>query len=442
MSHAKRWLGAVALLLLCWQVNAVAATTTVTQTANGYGATPAAATSAALVAAARQVLGVALTLDPDFRSQSAEWVVHQNKNGNVITQQWSSAPEPRLPLLAGIKSYRVTQLTQANKALWHAEVEAKIVTDKPLKPGRDILESMVVIPFSVAGASIDLRGQVVTAQVSANLRRALVASLTQSGQVRVLDRTHAAARVAEQLQSAHSLNPAQRAKLGRNMGADLLLTGRIDSFRFGRAGQQFYGADNSSLALHVRLHYQLVDVATGDILAANTLTYDPPAAQLQAAFRAADIVPTTEPQRLGEVIYPQVATRVSNAVLNHIAPLQVLKVVDNTTIYISGGEGRVQVGDLLAISQHTTLQNPQTGAAINARNVTSTRLKVTQVAAGYAVATRQAAATAAQTDTAQQTHAGVIKAGARLTWVVAPPQAIPETHPMTPGSSPKPISWN
>lgn len=426
MKYAK-WL---CMLLLLWQVGAVAATTAVTQKAEGYGATTQDAVADALVNAARQALGVALAVNPDFRKQSGEWVAHQSGNSTVITQKWSSAPEPRLPTLAGIESYRVTSLSQVDKTLWKASVEAKIAKSQSLRPERDKLTSVAVLPFATTKTSYDLRQPVAAATASASLRQALVDSLTQSQQVRVLDRANQPARLAEQWQSAASLTPAERAKLGHNLGADLLLTGSIDTLQLGRSSQTFYGAGNQSLSLHARLHYQLVDVATGDILAADVVNYDPPAATLRADLKAANIVATEEPERLGEVIYPTVATLLANDVLNTVAPLAVLKVVDANTIYVSGGQGRLAVGDQLAVTASTSVTNAQTGAAMQANHATGTTLEVTQVATGYAVA---------------KVSTGVVNAistGSQLQKQLVQPAPTAPTHPMTPGSSEAPINWN
>jgi hypothetical protein len=178
------------------------------------------------------------------------------------------------------------------------------------------------------------------------------------------------------------------------------------------------------------MHYQLMDVATGDILAADVVTYDPPAAALVAAFHEAHIIPDTEPDRLGEVIYPRVATVLANKVLNIIAPLQILKVVGTDSIYVSGGKGRLAVGDTLAVTTGTTVVNPQTDAVMKADHVTGAELEVTQVGMGYAVAKLM------------QGKPGDVRNGSQLQKLVdqLPPAAA--IYPMTPGSSEAPVHWN
>lgn len=426
MTIVKTTLKTFFILLCCWQVSALAAT--VTQQADGYGATPQDATADALVNASRQAQGVVLTLNPDFRKQSMDWVAHQNKNGNVITQQWSDAPEPRMPTLAGIESYRVTALSEVDKTLWKASVEVKIVKNESLRPERNQLTSVVVLPFRTTKSSYQLNQPVAASTVSSSLRQSLVESLTQSQQVRVLNRVDQSGRANELLQSASSLTPSERAKLGKNLGADLILSGKIDTFQLGRTNREFYGSSDTSLRLHTRLHYNLIDVATGDILAAKTVTYDPPSSALRAKLKSADIIADIEPERLVEVIFPQVATLLTNDVLNIVAPLEVLKVAANGSIYISGGEGRVQVGDTLAGTTTTSLDNAQTGAAMTAHHATDARLEVIETGSGYALV--------------KQTAGDPVHQGSQLQRLAQVAQPIGDNHPMTPGSSSEPLNWN
>lgn len=318
----KQGVGLLVLLLGIWIDYAPAVSNSVTEIAQGFGATPQEATSDGLVNAARQAIGVALEVNPDFRQQTMDWVIQQNYNGNVITQRWNNLPQPRLPTLAGIESYRVLSLKQTNK-LWQVEIEARIAKNRALRPQQSALFSLVVLPFTTRTTSYELHQPVSAIEISERLRNALVQSFTLSGQVRVLDRIEQQARIAEQMQSMGSLDATERAKLGHQLGADLLLAGQIDRFQLGYSGASYYGSENTSLMLNIYLHYRLIDATTGDILLADILNYNPPANRLVFALRqqmGVGISMLGDPERLSEIIYPDVARAIANPVLNQIFP--------------------------------------------------------------------------------------------------------------------------
>ncbi len=426
----SRWVRyGLAWVLACWLVSAQAANQSMTQQASGYGDTPQMAVGNALVNAARQALGVVVTLDPDFRKQTMEWVIRQSDNGNVITQRWSDVPAPRLPTHAGITRYQVLSLKQADK-LWHAKVEAEIAKTAHLRPHRDELFSLVVLPFSTEDTSYSLHQPVAARVLSRQLHRALVEDFTQTGQIRVLDRLNSRALNAERNIAAASLSPQEQVKVGQKLGGDLLLTGHIERFQLGRPGVAYYGNDNYSMALYTRIRYRLVEVATGDILFADTFTYEPPASTLTRAMQAQHISSLDGADRLGEVIYPAVSRALVNQVLSRVMPLRLLKIVDANTLFISQGSGRLAVGDTLAVVRNWTLHAD--GRQLAAQQKTDQRLVVTQVAPGYAIAKLT------------QGTLGQLQAGAEVVPVTAEAaiEAKAPTHPMTPGSSAAPLTWD
>ena len=82
---------------------AAAKTKEVTAQATGFGDTPETAVANALVEAARQSLGVSVLLDPNFRTESYQWV----ESEKMVSGSWTSKPEAQAPSLANVVGYKV-----------------------------------------------------------------------------------------------------------------------------------------------------------------------------------------------------------------------------------------------------------------------------------------------------------------------------------------------
>ncbi|MBA3981240.1 MAG: penicillin-binding protein activator LpoB, partial [Alcanivorax sp.] len=315
---------------------------TVTRNASGYGGSPQQAVANALVEAARQGLGVVVTLDPAFRTQVSEWVVQQG----IVTGRWYSEPEAQLPTLAAVSGYRVLATRQISDGLWQADIEAQLLDYQPAGPDRRHLPSVAVGSFRTGQAAFDLGTVLPAPEVSARLRNALVASLTQSGRLRVLDRDFSGDLDQEQTLSASSLLPAAQLQLGREMGADLVLVGEIRDFQLGRPQRRYYGATFNDLEPVVRIHYRLIETATGEVVRADTFVYRETPTDLRRRLRDADIDPERERDRIGELLFPDVAADLTSAVTDTLYPVRVLA-QEQGRIYLSQGSGRLVTGALL-----------------------------------------------------------------------------------------------
>lgn len=399
----------------------------VTHEATGFGHDPQTAVANALVEAARQGLGVTVTLDPDFRRETFEWVVQ----GWNSAGSWRSEPEARLPTLAPVASYRVLETTQVNDALWQARVEARLLTPKQIGPDRSALPSVAIGTLRTSGSSYDLGRPIPPAEVRAQLRNALVNSFTDSGRLRVLDRDFSADVAGERAISASSLQPQEQVRVGRQQGADLVLVGDIESFQLGRPGRSYYGAQFNTLEPVVRVQYRLLETATGGVLRAGTFTYQESPGALRSKLRDADIDPDREPERIGEFLYPDVARALTGEVLDALYPVRVLSVAGEQ-VYVTQGSGRLAVGQQLSAHQlQGEMQDPDTGLPIRLETPALATLRIASVQHGYAVAelmdgdrnslNAQTVLRDMPADSGQSNRPG---------------------RPMTPGSSEAPISWD
>lgn len=415
----------LALLLSAGLVLNSHAAETVTRNASGYGGSPQQAVANALVEAARQGLGVVVTLDPAFRTQVSEWVVQQG----IVTGRWYSEPEAQLPTLAAVSGYRVLATRQISDGLWQADIEAQLLDYQPAGPDRRHLPSVAVGSFRTGQSDFDLGTVLPAPEVSARLRNALVASLTQSGRLRVLDRDFSGDLDQEQTLSASSLLPAAQLQLGREMGADLVLVGEIRDFQLGRPQRRYYGATFNDLEPVVRIHYRLIETATGEVVRADTFVYRETPADLRRRLRDADIDPERERDRIGELLFPDVAADLTSAVTDTLYPVRVLA-QEQGRIYLSQGSGRLVTGGLLGVHNvMRELEDPDTGQRIRLESPALATLRVTAVHDDYAVAEIiEGSASAVSRD-----------AWLRPTRVAA---TTPAGRPMTPGSSAAPIQWD
>lgn len=408
-----------------------AETDTVTVTATGYGATPTEATTRALVEASRQALGGTVVLDPRFRSAMHEWVIRESGNGSLATGHWSSAPEVQAPVMASLEGYRVLETGKVEEGLWRSRVEARVLEYEGFTADKQQLPTLVVAPFRTTQSHYDLGARQPAQRVERRFRQYLENALQGSGDIRLLDRSFTAAAEREGNIAAANLSPEQQAKRGQALGADLLLAGEIEQFALGESNKEFYGVAFNTLQPRVIIHYRLMDTATGEILKADTLDYRKLPESLRKAFQAEDIDPEREPERIGEVFYPRVATTLADAVLQTLYPIQVLAAAGDGRFYISAGEGRVRPGDLFsahAVAGRT--RDPETGLPIRMETEALATLRVTSVHDGYAVVeTLGEPASKLGTET-------VLRRQAR---VEEEPQE--DDTPTTPGSSEQPLDW-
>lgn len=420
------------LLLLPALAFAQAGTETTSREATGYGETPAAAISHALLEAARQGLGVVVTLDPDFRSQVSEWVVSQSATGNLVTGRRYSQPEPRIPTIAAINSYQVLATEQLEERLWQARVAAELLDHKGIGPDRSALPAMAVTLFRSGRESYSLPDPTEAQEVRRRLQQAAITSLANSGRVRVLDRQFQQQIRQELRQTEDSLLPREQIRQGRQAGADLLLVGEIESFQVGRPSRSFYGARFGDMEPVVRIQYRLLETASGEILRAGVLEYGESSADFRARLREADIDPQREPERIGELLYPAVAAAMTREVLETLYPLQILAVDNDGHVYISQGSGALEAQQTLAVHRMTRqLPDPQSGTPVRLESPQLATLKVSEVRNDYAIAEL---IDGSRESLDEQSILRVIPADTQLRGGPG--------RPMTPGSSEEPISWD
>src|SRR5690606_22170296 len=143
--------------------------------------------------------------------------------------------------------------------LWQAEVEAKLLKPASIGPDKSALPSLVVAPVRATADSYDLARAYPANRVAQSLQRSLVQSFTDSGRVRVLERNYPDTVAKELAIAASGLSPYEHAKIGQQLGADLIMTTEIEAFQLGREADAHYGSQLRQLEPFIRVHYQLIE---------------------------------------------------------------------------------------------------------------------------------------------------------------------------------------
>ena len=417
------------ICVVLWLASATAQAKTeeVVQQASGFGDTPAAAVANALVEASRQALGVSVLSDPSFRVATYEWVA----NENMATGAWTTRSEAQATSLSNVAGYRVIDTRKVGEGLWQADIEARLLRDVSIGPDRSALPSLVVAPFRTARDSYDPGQPASAADVRAALKRELVNAFVQSGRVRGLDRDFGAAAGKEMDVTAESLSPFEQAKRGQALGADLVMAGEVESLQLGRKSGTFYGTQLNTMEPVVRIHYRLIDTATREIIAAGTWDESRSAATLRQQLRDADIDKDREPERITEVLYPNIARGLVNVALESLYPLRILSAPSAESVFVSQGDGALAEGDLLSVHRSGgEMADPDTGITIRMEGPAVATLRVTNVASQFATAelvTGELASLDAQAILHVRAQAGNDNVG--------------PGKPATPGSSEAPVQW-
>ncbi|MDX1802567.1 MAG: LPS assembly lipoprotein LptE [Alcanivorax sp.] len=432
----KRLFSAVVWVLLLLPLLAQAATETVSVQASGYGDDPQQAVTNALVAAVRQAGGVSVALDPAFRTGVLKWVVQQKGDVSTWAGSKTTVPEAQLPTLGNLQSYKVKSVKKVDDNLWRAELSARVLRNKALGPDRAKLPAIAVTTFASRQRQYSLgEASVPARQVQQQLRDDLVTAFAQSGRFRVLDRSNLAAIDQEQqVMKDGSVAPAELARLGQRKGADLLLVGTIEDFSIGDHEQSSYGAKLGGYQPRVRVRYRLVDTASSEILWADLFDWDQSEAAIRELARQVNVNDRQHPERLADLVYPQIARAIAGASTDVLYPVQVLKVAGDN-IYLRQGQGRLEPNALMDVYRPAgTLKDPDTGLPVKLDGLSLATVRVTAVHPGYGIA--------------RLVDGGGIKTGDRVRGQAGGHSngplgtpAQPAGQAPSPGSSEAPIQW-
>jgi hypothetical protein len=420
------------IILLAVTLPGWAATTTVKARGEGFGNTAELAIGNALVEAVRQAGGVTVALDPDFRRQMHDFVMQQKGDTTVWQSHSTSVPEPRIPTLGNIKRYTIASVDRQDERLWRAVVDAEVLVHQSVLGDRTHLPSITVEPFGSTRTTFNLNRKDVAAEtVLPRLRADLIDALTQSGRFRVLDRDAGAAVARENQVLQRTLDPVERTKHARELGADLVVIGVVEDFSVGTGRRTFYGAKFSDFRPRFRVRYRVIETATREVVWSSTFLYESPEDLMRQRYQAIERDYPNEPEQLAYAIYPDIARAISGEIIDTLYPVQIVSVAADGAVYVSQGKGRMAVGDTFHVHRRgQTIKDPDTGFDIKLESESLARLEIVRAEQGFGVAK------AMDGSAAELLNGDIL----RRAVAVMPEKQLPPKRE-SPGSSDAPVRW-
>ena len=422
----------IGFLILLVSLPSWAATSTVSARGEGFGNTADLAVGNALVEAVRQAGGVTVALDPTFRRQIHEFVMQQKGDAVVWESQTTSVPEPQVPTLGNVKSYKIASVERQDEKLWRAVVEAEVLVHKSVLGDRTNLPSIAVETFSSAKTHFNLnKSKVLAASVLPRLRADLIDALTQSGRFRVLDRDFNAAIERENQVLQGTLDPVEKTKQARELGADMIVVGLVEDFSVGTGKRSFYGAKFNDFRPRFRVRYRVIETATREVVWSSTFVYEAPEDLMRERYIDIERDYPNEPEQYAYAVYPDIARAISGEIIDTLYPVQIINVESAEAIYVSQGSGRMAPGDTFHVHRRgKTIKDPDTGFEIKLETDSLAKLEVVRAAQGFGIAK------------VIEGEAGALQNGDILRRAVAvmPEKNLPPRRE-TPGSSDKPMQW-
>lgn len=328
---------------------------TVTVTTEGVGGSRQEAVGNALVEAVRQVNGVSISANQLLTSQSTTTGQSDSDGSHVqfsMSQQQSGTIGAKS---AGqLLGYSVLSSSRQEDG-YHVVVRARIARYKT--PGLDPhnRRRLAVIPFSSRLGQVQFFGDIDGTQLAGDLSEAVLAQLVQSRRFSILDRESWSALGAEQnlLRSANT-PIAEKAKLGRTLGADYLFLGELLDANGGVRvhTQQLTGMSKRMASARLSVAYRIVVPATGQIKYADRVSLDIPdlsALQIQSRTTALN----------------ELSRRLIGKVLDRIYPMKIIRVTSPRTAVVNQGGSSLSIGDQLTlVALGERLRDPYDGESL------------------------------------------------------------------------------
>lgn len=366
-----RWLGSVLVLLTGFTATALGAGLVYeTVRANGRGITPREAIQDALVEAVSQVNGTSIEAR-QIRTQ-LEAVVAIDGDALALSSELFVS-KVATATKGVIKSYRVLSNSKAPNGI--EEVQVNAVVARYELGAETQRKRMVVLPFRLGeGAFQSMEGPLDKPRLERRLRQMLIDQLVQTRRFAVLDRDFEQELTVErQRLSSPTASMDERAKLGRELGADYFITGSFEQFRVSLERIVFPGSGREMEQLNVaaELSYRVIELATGQTVFSDTFRMPVPQALPMTATTPSDVE-----ARVLDAVSRQIGVRIVSA----IYPLRVVSVLREGEVVLNQGGSSLQVGQRLdAFQLGKKLTDPYTKEFIGYEELAAATLEITRV---------------------------------------------------------------
>ena len=264
-----------------------------------------------------------------------------------------------------------------------------------------------------------------TVETSTNfLTSELMTFLVKTNKFDVVERSRMKDILAEQeFSESGYISPETAVKLGKLIGADYFVMGRIEQFQAGLEAKKIPYTNEVQRQYEgkITVNVRIVDSRGGKIVTANKFTVEH-----EDRDRRQDKEVT--PDDFLDALKEKAVKEIVNGVVEGVFPLKIVKIMGDK-VYINRGTGvSFKVGDILAVlSQGEGLIDPDTGESLGSAEEEIGRVEVVTIQKKFSTAKILSGA-------------GKIKKDAIVRLIAQEPETATGRE-LTPGSSDKPLNW-
>jgi len=358
----------LAVVLVLFSSLALAATEDVQQQSRGYGSTYQDALASALLGAVRQVRGLSVG-----EERRVERTLVESVSGfgyAAITADTKVVKDITTQSEGWVKTFEVTEVKKPAKEgdQWEVAVLATIPKYVEAIEG-DTRKTFAALPLDVADVPASQGSRRTANDIAERIAEGVRSEVNQSGKLAVVNRGYSA-----QFGSEHALlrstnvSPEEASRLGRQLGADFIMVGKIHKLTVKNEGKNFYGMQGAEY--DIELYFQVVETATGKLIWSDTVD--------------------DEFTSLEEDVITDLVNRVSRMIVinmyDEMFPIRIIDLQGKEAILLSQGGKRFEVGQIMEV--HTpgrTIKDPDNSMPITVEGKKLAELEVIDVKPKYAV---------------------------------------------------------
>jgi len=384
----------------------------------GYGETYQDALSSALLEAVRQIRGLEVGTEKVLKTSIIQSIGVQ---GHTLEGREQVASDIYTKSKGAIKTYEVIEVQKPTKSGGPWQV-VTLVTVPVYKESmrNDTRRSIAVLPFDVLSTTITTHQvNLALSNITERIADTIMSELNQSRKFAVLNRSFEKQFDKERaLISSDKVSSAEASRLGRKLGADFIVLGKIYQLSFNKNSANHYGMSSNQIEADINLFYSVIEAATEKVMWADTLTYKRKS--------------SNEDEVIGQFVSGLSSTIVTN-VLDVIYPVKIMKLSGEQYILLNQGGKRLKEGQIMEVySMGESIPDPDTGMLIKTDGEKVAELEVTQVKPKYSI-------TKLRPESGSYSSLK-LNAITRRASISASPTEV-EVRELTPGSSDKPVNW-
>lgn len=374
------------LLLYAHSLNVVAETVERLLTVDGYGSSLQSAVQNALIESIKQSNGISVDSQQVYSKAIHEQALSTTESdshdvliSNESTSNIKEATE------GTIDQYAITMSEKLSDGQWHARVDVKLI--EYLTPGISphALRKIASLPVRTEFSKVSIFDKSYSAEeIARQYNQRLITELTQSRRFSVIDRDYAKEYAKERTFLLSSdTSPDEYIKLGQALGVDYLLLGTINEFKAETISQysKTLGQKINKGQVQLNADFRIMVMATRQIKWSDTIEVFLDQKEINAFAK------TNDDQGLIDYVLEKAAQKVVHSSLNNIYPLRVLKVANNSSIYLNQGGKLTKIGDTYEVfTPGEKVVDPETGQFIPIDGDRVATVQITQVSPKYSSA--------------------------------------------------------